>query len=134
MTFKMALGTSRTPPECLLLSVDNDWEKSIISFNRNSFFFCSPNMKTFFFFFLVELGFELRTSPLQSIQAHYHLNHTSSPFCSGYFGDGGESLEMAGLALNIDFLISVSQVARITGVSHWHPLHLHFFFLKIWWS
>jgi hypothetical protein len=19
----------------------------------------------------------------------YHLNHTSSPFCSGYFGDGG---------------------------------------------
>jgi hypothetical protein len=79
-------------------------------------------------FFLVELEFVLTK------QALYHLNHTSSPFCSGYFGDGGESLEMAGLALNIDFLISVSQVARITGVSHWHPLHLHFFFLKIWWS
>jgi hypothetical protein len=38
---------------------------------------CSPA----FFFFLVGLGFELGASCLQS------RSSTSSPFCSGYFGD-----------------------------------------------
>jgi hypothetical protein len=36
-----------------------------------------------FFFLLVGLGFELGSK-----QALYRLSHTSSPFCSGYFGDG----------------------------------------------
>jgi hypothetical protein len=37
-----------------------------------------------FFVFLLGLVFELRASHLQS----NHLNHTSSPFFSAYFGDG----------------------------------------------
>jgi hypothetical protein len=39
------------------------------------------------FYFLMELVFEFCTSALAK-QALYHLSHTSSPFCSGYFGDG----------------------------------------------
>jgi hypothetical protein len=42
---------------------------------------------TIFFFFFVELEFELRVLSLQSL--HYHLSHTSSPFCSGYFLEVG---------------------------------------------
>jgi hypothetical protein len=38
-------------------------------------------------FFTVGLVFELRAFTLAK-QALYHLSHTSSPFCSGYFGDG----------------------------------------------
>jgi hypothetical protein len=34
----------------------------------------------YFFFFFVGLEFELRA---------LYLSHTSIPFCSGYFGDGG---------------------------------------------
>jgi hypothetical protein len=40
-----------------------------------------------FFFLLVRLGFELRA--LLATQMLHHSIHTSSPFCSGYFGDGG---------------------------------------------
>jgi hypothetical protein len=36
-------------------------------------------------------------------QVFYCLSHTSSPFCSGYCGDGGLK----------------SQVAKITGMRHW---------------
>jgi hypothetical protein len=39
----------------------------------------------FFLFLLVGLGFELRALHLQG----GILCHTSSPFCSGYFGGGG---------------------------------------------
>jgi hypothetical protein len=39
------------------------------------------------FSFLVGLGFKLKTSNLEK-QVLYCLSHTSSPFCSGYFGDG----------------------------------------------
>jgi hypothetical protein len=35
-------------------------------------------------------------------QAFYHLSHNSSPFCSGYFGDGGVLNYFPGLALNCD--------------------------------
>jgi hypothetical protein len=41
----------------------------------------------FFFFFLVIRGFELRAYVLAR-QELYHFSHASSPFCSGYFGDG----------------------------------------------
>jgi hypothetical protein len=34
--------------------------------------------------------------------AVYCLSHTSSPFCSGYFGDGGLLNYLSGLALNHD--------------------------------
>jgi hypothetical protein len=45
-----------------------------------------------------EPKFELRASHLQSRQL-YHSSHTSSPFCCGYFGDGGswEIFAWAGL-------------------------------------
>jgi hypothetical protein len=50
-------------------------------------------------------------------QALYCLNHTASPFFSGYFGDGGLTNYLPGLASNCVFLISASQVAGITGYS-----------------
>jgi hypothetical protein len=66
----------------------------------------------------VGLEFELRASSFAK-QGFYHLSHTSSSFCSGYFGDGvSELFAWAGLKLRF-LLISASQVARITGVSHW---------------
>jgi hypothetical protein len=43
----------------------------------------------------VGLGFELRDSYLL-----YHLSHTSSPFFSGYFGDGGLKKYLPGLVWN----------------------------------
>jgi hypothetical protein len=42
--------------------------------------------------------FELRLAK----QVLYHLSHTSCPFCSGYFGDGGLENYLPGLALNHD--------------------------------
>jgi hypothetical protein len=57
------------------------------------------------FFVLVGLGFELRASHLQS-RFSYFLNHTFSPFCSGYFLEmgGGSGLKnyLPRLALNCD--------------------------------
>jgi hypothetical protein len=52
----------------------------------------------FFFFFLVGLGFELRALQLQSRRC---LNHTSSPFCSGYFGGWSLQNFLPGLTLNL---------------------------------
>jgi hypothetical protein len=43
------------------------------------------------------LRFELRASHLQSF---YCLSHTSGPFCSSYFGDGGLKNSFSKLALN----------------------------------
>jgi hypothetical protein len=68
----------------------------------NLFMYFNPSVITVFSFFCVVLGFELRALHL--------LGRTSSPFCSGYFGDGG-SPEL--FASNLDPQISVSQVARI---------------------
>jgi hypothetical protein len=44
-------------------------------------------------------GFEFRVSHLQS-RCSNCLNHTSSPFCSGYFGDGGLKNYLPRLASN----------------------------------
>jgi hypothetical protein len=49
-------------------------------------------------------------------QVLYSLSHTSSPFCSGYFGDGVQA------GLEPPYSLSVSQVVRITGMSHQHLL------------
>jgi hypothetical protein len=68
------------------------------------------------FFFLVGLRFELRASHLQS---RYHLSHNSIPFCSGYFGDGISRNSYLGWSWTTILQISISQVARITSVSHW---------------
>jgi hypothetical protein len=48
----------------------------------------------------------------------YCLSHTSSPFCSGYFGDGGVSHTIClGWLQTAILLISASQIARITGLT-----------------
>jgi hypothetical protein len=51
-------------------------------------------------------------------QALYCLSHTSSPFCSDYFGDGGLKTYLPGLASNHTLPISASQEARITDMNH----------------
>jgi hypothetical protein len=82
----------------------------------------------FFFFFLVGLGFGLRPAK----QVFYCLSHTSSPFCSGYFGDGvTELFALAGLGITV-LPISVSQVSRITGMST--NTQLFFFSFFFWWG
>jgi hypothetical protein len=48
-------------------------------------------------------------------QALYILSHTSSPFCSGDFGDGFSQTVLLGWPRTTILLISASQVARITG-------------------
>jgi hypothetical protein len=50
----------------------------------------------------------------------YLLRHTSSPFCSGYFGDGVLRNICLGWPWTISLLTSASQVTRITGLSHQH--------------
>jgi hypothetical protein len=42
------------------------------------------------------------------------LNHTSSPFCSGYFGDGVSRTICPGWPQTTSLPISVSQVATTT--------------------
>jgi hypothetical protein len=62
-------------------------------------------------------------------QVLYHLSHTSSPFCSGYFGDvemGSHELFFPSW-LQIKILpISASKIARITSASHCPKLAFRF--------
>jgi hypothetical protein len=53
-------------------------------------------------------------------QALYHLSHTSSPFCCGYFEDGVSGTILPRLASNSNPPISTYHVAKITGMSHWY--------------
>jgi hypothetical protein len=46
------------------------------------------------------------------------LSYTSSPFCFGYFGDRVSRTVCPVWPQTSILLISVSQIARITGVSH----------------
>jgi hypothetical protein len=46
------------------------------------------------------------------------LTHNSSPFCSGYFGDGVLQISCPGWPQTSILPISSSQIARIIGVSH----------------
>jgi hypothetical protein len=48
----------------------------------------------------------------------YLLSHTSSPFCSGYFGDGASKTISPGWPGTSILQILASQIARITGVNH----------------
>jgi hypothetical protein len=65
------------------------------------------------------------------------LSHTSSDSCSGYFGGGVLRIICPGWPRTTVLLISASQVARTTGVSHWHPARfsvLRLLILKSPWS
>jgi hypothetical protein len=71
--------------------------------------FCNnANIKSFFFFFPVRLGFELRGLVFVE-EVLYCVSHSSNLFRFGYFGGAG-----------FDLLSSAFQVARIVGVSHQH--------------
>jgi hypothetical protein len=54
-------------------------------------------------------------------QAFYGLNQISSPFCSGYFGDGILQTICPGWPQTMILPISASQIARITDMSHRSP-------------
>jgi hypothetical protein len=56
-----------------------------------------------FFFFLLLVGLRFWTQGFAfANQVLYFLSYTSSPFCSGYFGDGGLKNYLPGLASNHD--------------------------------
>jgi hypothetical protein len=54
------------------------------------------------------------------------MNHSNSPFCSGYFGVGVSRTICPGWPQTMILPISASQVARITDVSHQHPAYFIF--------
>jgi hypothetical protein len=52
-------------------------------------------------------------------QALYHLSYASSPFCSGYFGDKVSQTICQDWPQTTILPIFTSQIASITGMSHW---------------
>jgi hypothetical protein len=59
-------------------------------------------------------------------QPLYCLSHTTSPFCSGYFGNESLKLFSLGWLQTTILTISASQVARIIGVGYWCPADLNY--------
>jgi hypothetical protein len=53
------------------------------------------------------------------------LSYTSSPFCSGYFGDGGFMNCLPRWPQTLILPISASQVGRIASMSHKHLARVH---------
>jgi hypothetical protein len=64
-------------------------------------------------------------------QAFYCLSHTSSPFCSGYFGDGVFQTICPGWPWTVILLTSASQIAGITGVSYGCLASFNFLCIKL---
>jgi hypothetical protein len=77
------------------------------------------------FFFFGGTWIWIQGFPLAK-QVLYCLSHTSSPICSGYFGDEVSWSICLGWPRAMILLISASQVARITDMSYhaWHLFHL----------
>jgi hypothetical protein len=73
------------------------------------------------FFFSWGTVWSLNSRLLLAKQALYRLSHTSCPFSSGYFGDGVSQTICPGQPWTMILLISVFQVPRISGMSHWCP-------------
>jgi hypothetical protein len=72
-----------------------------------------------FFLFIYLFWWNWVNSGLHTSKEVLHsLSQNSSPFCSGYFGDGGLTNCLSGLALNFDPPDLFSQVASIIGMSH----------------
>jgi hypothetical protein len=65
-------------------------------------------------------------------QALYHLSHTSSSFCSGYFEDSISQIICLGWPRTVILMISAFQVARIIGVSHRCPADIPTLYLSIY--
>jgi hypothetical protein len=72
----------------------------------------------FFLFFFGGTRFEFRASCLQT---RCSIAWATALFYSGYFGNGVLRTIFPGWLSTAVLLISASQVARITGVSHQHP-------------
>jgi hypothetical protein len=107
-------------------STSRSWEKygqsESIHSDRISF---SPFF--FFFFFFDGTGVWTQGFALAK-QKLYHLNKTSIPFCSSYFGDvGGVSQTIClGWPWTMTLPISISQESRIIGISHCSPAQMLF--------
>jgi hypothetical protein len=86
--------------------------------------FCDMDVTFPFFSFWWDWGFVLAKQVL------YCLSHTSSPFCSGYFGDGLLNY-LWGWPQPEILLISASQVTRIIGMSHWQLAYMGITFVHI---
>jgi hypothetical protein len=86
------------------------WEFLSLTFSCSLiFFFCGGTR-------VPTQGFILAKQGLAK-QALYHLSHTSSPFCPGYFGDGVLRTTYPGWPWTVSLPISAS---RIIGVNHWN--------------
>jgi hypothetical protein len=66
----------------------------------------------------VGLGFELRVSTCKA--GMLPLESLYQSISVGHFGDGFSQNIYPGWSQTLILLISASQVARITGMSHWH--------------
>jgi hypothetical protein len=73
----------------------------------------------FYCFYIYRLYFIQMRALWLAKQVFYRLSHTSSPFCSDYFGGGVLWTTWPRWSGNFILWISVTQVVRITGVSHW---------------
>jgi hypothetical protein len=86
----------------------------------------------FIYFFSFLGGLRLTQDFVLAKQVLYHLIHSSSPFCSGYFGDRVLQTICPGWPQTEILLISVSQVAGIRGMSHQHLAFLVGLFEGSW--
>jgi hypothetical protein len=68
-------------------------------------------------------GWGLKSGFPLAKQVLHILSHTSSPFCSGYFRDGVSRTMCLVWPRTAILLISASQRAGITGMSHWQQAH-----------
>jgi hypothetical protein len=59
-------------------------------------------------------------------KAFYHLSHSARPFFVGYFEDRVSGTTYPGWFQIKSLLLSAFQVARIIGMSYWHPVILSF--------
>jgi hypothetical protein len=99
----------------------NNWYPKIIDNRTLWALYCCTSC---FFFLFGRTG--VWTQDFVPAKQRLHcLNHTSSQFCCGYFGDGVLWTTCLGWSGASILLISDSQVARITGVSHWSPALLY---------
>jgi hypothetical protein len=80
-----------------------------------------PVSLLFFFFFFGGTGVWTELCKLPLYHLRDNLSHTSSPVCSAYFGDVVSHTVCLGWPWTSILLISASQEARITSVSHGCP-------------
>jgi hypothetical protein len=85
----------------------------------------------FYLFLLIYLWWYWDLNFMFARQAFYHLSHSTSPvFVLGIFERVSWTI-CWGCLWNTIFLILASQVARITGMSHWHLAYIVFIYIFI---